>query len=118
MGANLVPVPQVGQPLAFMDGGLKGTVPANFDGNRKNTKQFTQEFSLYRMINQDSTTMRNPYTRVVLALLFMRGPAINNWVLQQMERLYVRCNGDLANGLAPTHQTYDERLWVEFGRNF
>jgi len=118
VGANPVPVPQVGQPPVFMNGGLKGTVPANFDGNRKNTKQFTQEFSLYRMINQDSVTMRNPYTRVALALSFMRGPAINDWVLQQTERLYVQCNGDLANSLAPMHQTHDERLWAEFGHNF
>jgi hypothetical protein len=37
------------------------------------------------MINQDSPTMRNAYTQVTLALSFMRGAAINDWVLQQME---------------------------------
>src|SRR6266851_4533032 len=51
VGANPVPTPQVRQPLVFTNRGLKGTVPTNFDGNRKNTKQFTQEFSLYRIIN-------------------------------------------------------------------
>src|SRR6266853_3441940 len=65
-----------------MNGGLKGTAPAIFDGNRKHTKQFTQEFTLYRMINQDSPTICSTYTRTALALFFMRGLVINNWVLQ------------------------------------
>jgi hypothetical protein len=97
---------------------LKGTAPAIFDGNRKNTKQFTQEFTLYRMINQESPTMRNAYTRTALALSFMRGPAINDWVLQQTDRLYIKCNGDVLNGIAPTYHTNDERLWAEFGHDF
>src|SRR6267154_831721 len=50
------------------------------------------------MINQDSPTMRNTYTRTALALLFMRGSTINDWVLQQTEKLYLKCNGDLVNG--------------------
>jgi hypothetical protein len=92
------------------DGGLKGTTPTIFDGNRKNTKQYTQEFTLYRMINQDSNTMQNAYIRMALALSFMRGPAINDWVLQQTEKLYLKCNGDPMNGIVPTYQTDDERL--------
>jgi len=48
----------------------------------------------------------------------MKGPAINDWVLQQTEKLYLRYNGNLTNGLAPTHQTHDERLWEEFGQDF
>jgi len=89
-----------------------------FDGNWKHMKQFTQEFTLYKMINQDSPTMRNAYTQVTLALSFMRGAAINDWVLQQMEWLYLKCNGDLANGVASTHQMDDECLWLDFGQDF
>jgi len=100
---NLAPPPQVGLQHPPAHGGLKRTALAIFDGNWKNTKLFMQEFTLYRMINQDSLTMYNTYTRVALALLFMRGPAINNWVLQQMERLYMKCNGDITNGVAPTY---------------
>jgi len=62
--------------------------------------------------------MWNTYTRTALVLLFMRGSAINNWVLQQTEKLYIRCNRDVTNGIAPTYQTHNERLWVEFGHNF
>jgi hypothetical protein len=48
----------------------------------------------------------------------MRGPAINDWVLQQTERLYLKCNGDLMNRIALTCQTDDKRLWIEFGCDF
>jgi len=41
---------------------LKGTTLSIFDGNRKNSKQFMQEFTLYRMINQDTAIIKNAYT--------------------------------------------------------
>jgi hypothetical protein len=66
------------------------------------------------MINQETGRMRNAYTRMALALLFMRGPAINNWLLQQMEQLYARCNGDEVNEMGPTHDTNDKSLWTDF----
>jgi hypothetical protein len=53
-----------------------------------------------------------------LALSFLRGLAINNWALQQIEKLYWKCNGDVLNGVPPTYQTDDEQLWVEFSREF
>ena len=102
-GAGPIPMPQIGPHALTANGGLKGTTPTIFDGNRKHTKQFTQEFTLYRMINQDSPTMCNAYTRTTLALSFMRGPAINDWVLQQTEKLYLKCNGDTDKGIGPTY---------------
>ena len=39
-------------------------------------------------------------------------------MLQQTERLYLKCNGDLTNGIVLTYQMDDERLWVEFGHDF
>jgi len=62
--------------------------------------------------------MRNAYTRTALALSFMRGPAINDWVLQQTERLYLKCNGDPMNGIMLTYQTDNKRLWIKFGCDF
>ncbi len=62
--------------------------------------------------------MKNPYTRTTLALLFLRGPTINDWVLQQTEGLFLKCNGDVLNGITPTHHMSDKRLWVEFGHEF
>ena len=81
-GANQVPAQPIGPISPPVNRGLKGTALAIFDGNRKHTKQFTQEFTLYRMINQDSPTICSTYTRTALALFFMRGLVINNWVLQ------------------------------------
>ena len=46
---------------------------AIFDSNRKHTKQFTQEFTLYRIVNQDSPSICNTYTQTVLALFFIQG---------------------------------------------
>jgi len=109
------PPPPVGHPPTLANGSLKGTAPTIFDGNRKNTKQFTQEFTIYRMINQDSLTMQNAYIHTVLALSFMRGSAINDWALQQTESLYTKCNGDPMNSIAPMYQMDDECIWVEFG---
>jgi hypothetical protein len=115
---NVGPAPQASPQSTSANGSLKGTVLTIFDGNRKNTKQFTQEFTIYRMINQDSPTMWNAYTRTALALSFMRGPAINDWALQQTEGLYTKCNGDPLNGIAPMYRMDDERIWVEFGHEF
>ena len=30
----------------------------------------------------------------------------------------MKCNGDPTNGITPTYQTDDERLWIEFGHDF
>jgi hypothetical protein len=79
---HLNPPPQGGALTPPMHSSLKGTPPAIFNGNCKNTKQFMQEFTLYCLINKDTLMMRNAYTCTTLALSFMRGPAINNWVLQ------------------------------------
>ena len=100
---NTGPALQAGPQLTSTNGSLKGMVRTIFDGNRKNMKQFTQEFMIYQMINQDSPTMRNAYTRTALALSFMRGPAINDWALQQTKGLYTKCNEDPLNGIAPMY---------------
>lgn len=51
-------------------------------------------------------------------LSFMQGAAINDWVLQQTERLYLKCNGNLANGIPLTYHTDDEWRRIKFGRDF
>lgn len=81
-GGNAGPPWQVGAAPLMGNNSLKGTMLAIFDRNWKNTKQFTQEFTLYQMIDQDVATMRNAYTHIALVLSFMQGPTINDWVLQ------------------------------------
>jgi hypothetical protein len=70
------------------------------------------------MINQEAPTMQNAYTWMALALSFMRGQAINNWVIQQIKGLFVKCNGDVGNRIPLTYCTNNEHLWVEFSRDF
>jgi len=48
----------------------------------------------------------------------MQGPVINDWVIQQMDRLYWKCNGDVINGIALSYHTDDEQLWIKFGHDF
>lgn len=97
---------------------LKGTAPAIFDGNRKNMEQFMQEFTLYQMINQESPIMKYAYTCTTLALSFMRGAAIDDWVLRQTDQLYVRCNGDALGGITSMCHMDDECLWAKFNQDF
>ena len=69
-GSGRPPGGGAGPPIALQgillllpaNGSLKGTAPSIFDGNRKNMKQFTQEFILYQMINQETGIMKNAYT--------------------------------------------------------
>jgi len=112
------PLPQGGLPLPPANGSLKEMAPAIFNGNRRNMKQFTQEFTLYWMINQEVPTMQNIYTQMALALSFIRGQAINDWVMGQIERLFVKCNGNMGNEIPPTYCTNDEQLWVKFSCDF
>jgi len=118
MEAQQDPVPYEEQMLLLSDDSLKGIAPMMFDGNRHNTEQFTHKFMLYRMINQDMPTMKNAYIQAALALSFIRGPAINNWVLQQTNKLYLNCNGNMPNRVVPTYYTNDESLWVAFEQDF
>ncbi len=63
-------------------------------------------------------TMKNAYTWMALALSFIRGLAINDWVLQQTNRLSMKCNGDVLNRVTLTYCTDDKCLWVEFRQDF
>ena len=48
----------------------------------------------------------------------MRGTAINDWVLQQTERLFTKCNGDPDNRIMLAYHMDDECLWMEFSHDF
>jgi hypothetical protein len=48
---------QGGLPPPLANGSLNGMALVIYDGNRRNMKQFIQEFTLYWMINQEAPTM-------------------------------------------------------------
>jgi hypothetical protein len=97
-------------------GGLDGHAPKTFDGDRSKTLQFIQEFELFRMINISHRKMRVAATRVGIALSYIKGENVNDWVFKQITQLSIRVNGDDYNG--PTHAPGDEALWRDFVADF
>jgi hypothetical protein len=59
---------------------LCGSPPNVFDGMRDKVDLFLQAFGLYRAINRQHITMREPYNYIMIILSYMKGPKINDWV--------------------------------------
>ena len=99
---------------------MKGHTPEIFDGQRKNAAKFMCEFGLWKIYNVQNEAMINLFQRIALALLYMKGPKVDNWVLQQGDRLTIHVQGNtLVNPMIPpTHRDDDETLWREFVADF
>ena len=92
---------------------LNGKEPSVFNGDRDKSEQFIREFDLFREMNVDHVLMTNPYKRVVTALAYMRGTAINDWVEDQLKILKEKVNRNV-NPIART----EEVLWTDFFTDF
>src|SRR6266576_6977561 len=57
--------------------------------------------------------MKEPYSRVLMAMSFIKGPKIQDWVRAQMRALDDKVDS-LKRGLSES----DETLWDEFQRDF
>ncbi len=68
-------------------GSLKGSPPKEFDGTRSKSETFGDDFSIYQRINRKNQVMKEPYSRVLMAMSFMKGPKIQDWVRAQMRAL-------------------------------
>ncbi|KAH8999572.1 hypothetical protein EDB92DRAFT_2008452 [Lactarius akahatsu] len=99
-------VPMATAPLT---GALKGTPPALFTGNCTDSEQFLWEFRLHHKLNRDNGIMQNPYSRVICALGFIRGPSVNNWVDIEEQKL----DALITQATNPVAET-DEQLWTAF----
>jgi len=66
---------------------LKGSPPKEFDGTRFKLETFGNNFSIYQRINQKNQVIKEPYSRVLMAMSFMKGPKIQDWVRAQMRGL-------------------------------
>ena len=102
------------------NGALKGHAPEIFDGQRKNASKFMREFGLWKICNIRNESMMNPFQRVALALSYIKGPRVDDWVLQQGDELAVRVQGDTRAQppTPPTHNENDEWLWTHFVDEF
>ena len=114
--------PPLGQagPIPAANGALKGHAPEIFDGNRQKMTKFVQEFNLWRMCNINAEVMTNPFQQVAIALSYIKGPRVNDWVAQEakktVDRVYRRLHDNPP--VPPTHRTDDEVLWNDFITDF
>jgi len=67
-------------PLPAANGALRGHPPEIFDGQRKNMQKFVKEFTLWKMCNLRNEAMTNPFQRIALALSYIKGPRVDDWV--------------------------------------
>ena len=51
-----------------------------FDRSRNKSKTFIQEFELYAHVNEDNHAFVQPFKRIFLALSYMKGSKVNDWV--------------------------------------
>jgi hypothetical protein len=75
-----VPIAAPAAPIQNGNQGLMGKELTIFDRSQNMSKKFIQEFELYVNINEDNYAVAQPYRRIFLALSYMKGSKINNWV--------------------------------------
>jgi hypothetical protein len=104
--------PREDEPLSSNGGNFRGKAPDVFDGDRTKSKAFISNMVVYFKINRNHPNIRNPYTRVYIALSFIKGPNVVNWVDVQFQRVEDNLI-DIAGG-----DEMDSALWVDFVDQF
>jgi len=89
---------------------LVGEPPTIYDGDRKKTTLFINEWELYWAVNNDNTLMINPYRQAMFFLTYIKGARVNEWVMAINRWLAWQLQG----GIHPA----DERLWNEVAASF
>jgi len=92
-------------------GGLRGKAPELFNGDRTKSKAFISDLRIYFQINQKKTEIKNTFSRVLLALSFIKGPNVVNWVETQTDLIEEELE---SNG----KDEEDEDLWQDFLARF
>jgi hypothetical protein len=91
-------------------GALKGNPPTPFTGERSKSRGFLNAFNLFKETNRHNETMKNPYSRVTLALTYMTSDLMESWKEDQLQQLRDHVN-------AGTPDT-DELHWQSFEADF
>jgi len=91
-------------------GKLVGQPPEIYDGDRKKTTLFINEWELYWAVNNDNALMINPYRRAMFFLTYVKGIKVNEWVMAVNRWLARQIQGGI--------NTADERLWNEVAASF
>jgi hypothetical protein len=69
------------------NGKLSSKEPTIFTGDRKDAESFILEWQIYQMLNYNAAVMRQPFTRAMLFLSFIKGPAVHEWNMLQVNWL-------------------------------
>src|SRR5580704_6947431 len=87
---NIQPQQQQAAPAAapHQNGKWNGTEPTIFTGDRSQSDKFLKEFKLYKLLNEANESMAIPYKRAALALSFIRGPLVDDWVWARIDHLH------------------------------
>ena len=72
------------------------------------------------MCNINTEVIINPFQRVAMALSYIKGPHVDDWVAQKAKKMvdwvYGRPHDNLP--ILPTHRADDKVLWNDFITNF
>ena len=92
-------------------GGLRGKAPEVFNGDRTKSKAFISDLRIYFQINRNKAEIKNTFSRVLLALSFIKGANVVNWVDTQTDLVEeeLASNGE---------NEEDEDLWTDFLKRF
>ena len=63
---------------------LSGKEPTIFDSDRSKAEAFLLEWTIYRLLNREQDIMRQPFSRVMLFLTFIKGPDVQEWSNMQV----------------------------------
>ncbi len=64
-------------------------MPDTFDGDQTKAQNFLNQFDLFWLMNDDTTTMTNPFKRCIYFLGLIHGPRVEHWVIDQVNILKV-----------------------------
>ena len=63
---------------------LSGQQPMIFEGERRKSEAFMQEWNIYRGINRFTPQMMNPFSWVLMFLSFIKGDKVQEWTQGQL----------------------------------
>jgi hypothetical protein len=112
----IVILPQVQQqqpPPTQMADRFNGNPPNIFNGSRKQSVTFLCQFNLFKGLNETHVIMTNSYFHTIFILSYIKGPNIDDWVVEQVDAL-----NEKTTRAQNCLDRIDEALWNDFNTAF
>jgi hypothetical protein len=103
-----------GRGYAGSNGKLSSKEPTVFTGDRKDAESFILEWQIYQMLNYNAAVMRQPFTRAMLFLSFIKGPVVHEWNMLQVNWLMTRAR----TGALPSEEFLYDTIEAAFRSAF